>query len=311
MKTRLLKTLSACLALALLFSVVAFAAPAGEDKPFENSQFFNMGDYSIHYRVFEAQGAFKGRVMMLHGFLSNTVTWEPMVPGLTQAGYTCVLADMPSFGYSTKESAAVSPVDREDLVFALMESIAPADTWFLAGHSMGGGIALNIALEHGEIKGLLLFAPAQTSEIPEAARPFVTSKPAIALMNAFARLATRGKLFGTAALAMASGDWQFAVNYDMDSITKPLSLPGTGEGLLYTTARMKATDIAALPGLTMPILLARGDNDKVLSADLIEELNAALPNAQTITVAGGGHMINENKAAELIPAAVEFLNSHS
>jgi pimeloyl-ACP methyl ester carboxylesterase len=147
MKRTLLKLTAVCLALTLLFSVTAFAAQ--EDfKPFENSAFFSFGGYDIHYRVFEAQGAEKGRILMIHGFLSNTITWEPMVDGLTAAGYTCVLADMPTFGYSTKESAQVSPIPREDLAVELMRSIAPLDTWILAGHSMGGGISMNIATAH-------------------------------------------------------------------------------------------------------------------------------------------------------------------
>lgn len=309
MKRTLLKLTAVCLALTLLFSVTAFAAQ--EDfKPFANSAFFSFGDYDIHYRVFEAQGAEKGRILMIHGFLSNTITWEPMVDGLTAAGYTCVLADMPTFGYSTKESAQVSPIPREDLAVELMRSIAPLDTWILAGHSMGGGISMNIATAHPEVRGMLLYCPMPTSEIPPLLKGIVTFKAVGAAMDAFASLATAGRLFAVIALAFAAWDIRFALNYDIDKVTGPLSLPGTGTGLTYTTARMQGTDLAAVATLEMPVFLVWGERDTVLPEDVVEQTKAALAGAETYIVRGGGHMVNENRAAELVEQTVRFLDAN-
>ena len=64
------KVLSVFLTLILVFSLtsVAFAAGAETALPFENSSFFEVGDYALHYRTYDAQTAEKGQILLLHGF---------------------------------------------------------------------------------------------------------------------------------------------------------------------------------------------------------------------------------------------------
>ena len=52
--TKTKKLLSVLLSVILLFCAVSPAFAAVE-TPFENSRFYEIGDYSIHYRVFEAK----------------------------------------------------------------------------------------------------------------------------------------------------------------------------------------------------------------------------------------------------------------
>lgn len=109
--------------LILSFSCVGFAAD--EFMPYSDSQFFEYGDYSLHYRVIPAEGTFKGRILMLHGFLCSTYSWQNMADLLSAEGYDCVLVDLPNFGYSTRETAETNVIDREELVKQLMLTIAP------------------------------------------------------------------------------------------------------------------------------------------------------------------------------------------
>ena len=121
------KLISILCVFAVIFSacsVFAFASDA-ETLPYENSRYYEIGDYSIHYRVFPADGERKGRIMMLHGFLCSTYAWRNMVPILNEAGYECVLADLPNFGFSTRETKDMEIIDREDIIIDLMKSIAP------------------------------------------------------------------------------------------------------------------------------------------------------------------------------------------
>ena len=108
---------------AFLFIVPAFAfsAFAAEEKPFDNSEFYTEGKYTLHYRVFEAENE-KGKMLMLHGFACSTSTWEPIAAEMVENGYTCVLVDLPGFGYSTRETE-VSDEDviaRESIVINIM-----------------------------------------------------------------------------------------------------------------------------------------------------------------------------------------------
>ena len=64
------KVLSIILSILLVFSLtgVAFAAEAETALPFENSSFFEVGDYTLHYRTYPAKTAEKGQILLLHGF---------------------------------------------------------------------------------------------------------------------------------------------------------------------------------------------------------------------------------------------------
>lgn len=308
MKKRIIRAAAIFLALVMVFSVTAFAAGAMPEKPFENSRFFTCGDYSIHYRVFEAEGAQKGRIMMLHGFLMSTYSWENMEKEMTKAGYTCVLADLPDFGYSTRENEATKVISREDLMVELMESMAPLNTWFVAGHSMGGGVAMNIAIEHAEIAGLLLYCPAPNTAIPAAIKPVVTSTALANAYTAYFKLASYSKLLVRLVIGYAAADFGFGLKYDAAKITDPLHIQGTGRGMAYVMANTKATDLGALSNLKMPILLVQGEKDYVLPKSMIKQVNAALPQAAQYVVKGGGHMCMENKAPEIASVTVNFLN---
>ena len=132
------KILSFVLALIMMFSVTSFAADA-EEKPFENSEFFTYGDYTVHYRRFFPEGETKGRIIMLHGFVCSTYAWNNMAAEMTERGYECLLIDLPGFGYTTREDENTNFVPRETLVKELAETIAPMSEWIVAGHSMGGG----------------------------------------------------------------------------------------------------------------------------------------------------------------------------
>lgn len=307
-KKTIFRIFALTLALVMVFTVAASAAPFPVEKPFENSQYFTTGDYKIHYRVFDAQGEQKGRILFLHGFLVSTYSWENMAGEMTKAGYTCVLADLPNFGYSTRENADTVTVPREDLMVELMQSFAPLESWLIAGHSMGGGVAMNIAIEHAEIAGLLLYCPAPNSETSSNLKPLITSKLMGSLYTAFFKIASYPKLLARLLVAYLAVDLKFGLAYDVAKLTDPLQLDGTGSGIAYMSVNARATDFDALQELSMPILLVQAEKENTLPKEMVEQTNAALPQATLYVVEGGGHMCNENRAVELAGVTVDFLN---
>lgn len=298
--------LSLVLVFAVVFSASAFAFTA-TDTPYGDSLFYHRGAYDIHYRVCAAQGEQKGRIMMIHGFLCSTYAFEPMAERLSEAGYECVLADLPGFGYSTRVTAGMEQIDRETLVEGLMRSIAPMDEWIVAGHSMGGGVAMNIAVDFPDIRALLLFCPAPVSESASSLKKVMTSDFMGGALSFLFREGTKIKPLVRLILLAASLDWNFSMDYDADMLTAPLQLPGTGESLAQMMYGVRANDIDAVSKLEMPMLVVNAQYDLVLSSSMKKTMADALPSdAQTCTV-GGGHMCVENRADELAGVALDFL----
>lgn len=302
---KLISILCVTVILVSSFSIMAFAADTNY-KPYEESQYFSYGDYDIHYRVIPAQGKFKGRIMMLHGFMCSTYAWRNMADEMSKKGYECVLADLPNFGYSTRETPETEIIDREVLITMLMESIAPMDQWILAGHSMGGGVAVNIAIDN-PVKALLLYCPAPQSEFPVAMQGIVQSNLMKGTMNAFFKYGTRVEPLVKTVIFMATLDIKFSSEYDVNGVTDAVQYDNFGAGMCEMMYNVKPTDLANADKITCPVLLVQASGDIVLNAQMKEQMNSAFPDATTYNVKGGGHQCIENRAYELSLVTNQFL----
>lgn len=301
MKKRLL---AAVLAIAMLFGLAqtAFAV----ETPFEDSRFYTQGDYEIHYRIVEHSGAYKGRILMLHGFLCSTYAWRNLAAELAQNGYDCVLADLPNFGFSTRETPNTKHIDRETLMEGLMDSIAPNGDWIVAGHSMGGGVALNIAEEY-PVKALLLYCPAVQSTSPDFLDGVVTSAPMRWMMNTFLKVGTRIKPVVRLVVYAATMNWDFAKAYDVCGVTDPFLYDGIGGGMCCMLTTVRQTNMADAGKVQAPVLLVEADRDIILDKGSKQAFAEAFPTAMQYTVQGGGHQCIEDRAAELAEQTLQFL----
>ncbi len=301
------------LILAILMLLPALSITAGakeaENLPFENSHYYLEGSYTVHYRVFKAENE-KGKIMMIHGFALSTATWEPMVEQLLPQGYTCVLVDLPGFGYSTREGEVADEkvIARENLVINLMKTMAPMSEWSVMGHSMGGGVAMNIAAMQPEIKSLMLICPCPISDMGEMMKSPVFLKIMGGMANfIFENLTKIDPLLRIVAY-MAFMDWEFTKSYDLSKIAAPLQIKGTGYSNMVTSARAMPNDFEKIAALDIPTLVVQADRDLILTASMKQQVADAFPNAENYLVEGGGHMCEENRAQEISAQVLEFLN---
>lgn len=277
-------------------------------KPYDNSEYYSIGDYDIHYRIFPAENETKGRILLIHGFACSTYAWRNMASAFCAKGYECVAVDLPNFGYSTRETKDTEVIAREDIIISLMKSIAPTDEWIIAGHSMGGGVAVNIA-ESVPIKALMLYCPCPQNEFPQWAKGICTSSVMEWAMNEFFEHGTKIKPLVKLVIYAATNDWNFADNYDISGVTNPVQYDGFGAGMCEMMYNVKPTDLEAVNKITCPVLLCQADKDIILSSSQKEQMNSAFPDAVTYTVEGGGHQCIENRAQELCNVSIDFLDN--
>ena len=135
------KLISLLLVAVMLFSFCSIASAAEAGTPFNNSRYYSVGDYTLHYRVFETENPTK-QILLIHGFCLSTVSLEGVAEEYKKAGYRTVLVDAPDFGYSSRENKKTELRSREELIGSLMLSLG--GKWIVGGHSMGGGIAINL-----------------------------------------------------------------------------------------------------------------------------------------------------------------------
>lgn len=310
--TYLKKITAVLLALVLCFStlIVVFAeGEATETLPFEDSQFFETDGYKLHYRVWEAENEI-GKVFMIHGFALSSYCWTELASRLVAQGYTCVLADLPDFGYSSRDTKDMQQKPREDLMHSLMLHLS-SEPWYVAGHSMGGYITLALAEKYPEaVKNILLYGTSGNSGQPDSLKAMMRNDFFIAIMAPLMELMTRFDFLVRALLSMGLGDKEYAKNYDLSRITEPLRIKGTGAGALYSFSLLPTTNFEAVRSFS-PVLYMNGSRDKVIADSAKDKLREYLPDGSIdIVIDGGAHMFIENYAEQCAQYTLDFLASN-
>ncbi|WP_137921043.1 alpha/beta fold hydrolase [Hydrogenophaga sp. 2FB] len=105
------------------------------------------------------------KLVLLHGFLAASGYWTPLYTELK--GYFDLIAiDMPGFGDSADVPAPDSLEGVAEMVMQTLNQV-DIDRFSLLGFSMGGMVAQQIALDHGDrLDNLVLYGTAPAGDLP-------------------------------------------------------------------------------------------------------------------------------------------------
>lgn len=107
-------------------------------------------------------------VVLIHGLGTNLAFWRETIPALEAAGRRVIALDLPGYGLSDKADVSGSMPDFAAAVAGTLDAldVAEAD---VVGISMGGQIALTLALDHPDrVRRLALLSPAGIETFTEA-----------------------------------------------------------------------------------------------------------------------------------------------
>ncbi|MBO4445327.1 MAG: alpha/beta hydrolase [Clostridia bacterium] len=290
-----------------------------DGTPYENSQYYKEGDYSIHYQVdFPAAGVpVVGKMFMIHGFSCNTRFWDEMVEILTKKGYVCFRPDVPDCGFSTRETKDVAPIPREQLLMHVLDLVdnsgkVPAGKWILMGHSMGGGIAMNLANEYKDrFSCVLLYAPMVAVNAPNFVKNFVTLEPVCNLMDKIFGPACSHDPVVKAVIMLMTVDVRYSVLFDTKKFADGLTVPKTGTAMCYMMARAKPTLYEDMGKVDLPIKLFWGKMDLFNMPSVVKKFQASLKNPDVTVVPIAGHCLVQNCAGEVCEETLAFLKRNN
>lgn len=289
------KALSLILSVLMIFSLttVAFAAVETTEKPFENSNFYTDGEYTLHYRTYKPTGIAKNRILLIHGFCLSTASLEGIAEEYMKAGYEVVTLDAPNFGYSSRETTETVLRPREEVIYSLVKSLG--GKWIVGGHSMGGGIALNLAAMYPEtFTGLVLFAPQTNSEVSGIMKTLISSVIMRTMYTVILKIALMLPPVVRMLVEQSFSDSEYAKTYDLKRITAPLSVDGTGAGIAIMASHVTATDFDAVAALDIPAVVITGTDDRVAVEENLTQIITALgEDVVTYECEKGGHMMME------------------
>ena len=285
------------------------AQERAEMKPFENSQYWVCGDYAIHYRVDKAAGKEKGKVFVLHGFWMNTMFYDELVEKLNAAGYTVYRVDMPSFGYSTRETKGIDYVKPADVIAKMIADLDDGKGFILYGHSMGGSVAMEVALlAPKHVKALILNAPMfmRNSNDKQAER-FLEPRM-VNLLTTEAKLIQKLNRAIKLFVYVMTWDKDYAKSFDAKRFTAPFADPDAGESLGFFTGHVKKPDVKTLKNIKAPVQYVAGGRDLFVNKGDAKKIRKALPKGTDCRVIkGAGHCFPQAQTDLAVEYMLDFL----
>jgi pimeloyl-ACP methyl ester carboxylesterase len=182
----------------------------------------------------------------------------------------------------------------------------------VVGHSLGGGVALVLALEKEDgkrrrIKKLVLIdSVAYAQKIPLAFN--LLGAPVI---GAVANFLIPKELQALAALRIAYHDNSKFDSNDVAEYAAPLHEKGSQHAMIYSARQIMPDNINSLSErystIDIPTLILWCDHDKVIRPHVGWRLHQDLPNSTFRLVRGCGHIPQEERPEETAQAVLQFL----
>lgn len=272
----------------------------------ENQTFWpwhhSSGIHNVHYLE---KGSGSRHILLIHGFGGHSFTWRFLIDQLAKAGYHVWSFDLIGFGYSDKPSDVRYG---KDLFVSQIQAFMEAkkiESATLVGNSMGGGLALTMAIEHPEkIQALVLIDP---FAFP-LKLPFYFAAP-----KRFGKLTK--PFFGRTMTKMLLKE----IMYDPRKITEeqitaytfPFQLSGGKEAFIKTLQNFDPADFDRLSlhykDLKIPILFIWGKGDRLMPEAYQKKFPQMFPKSETLKIPFCGHIPQEECPEQVIQAILEFL----
>ena len=255
-------------------------------------------------------------ILFIHGLGGNISHWQKLVEGLS-GSFRCIAIDLPGYGRSQWQINANGKDQLQFYADAVAEFLQrkKINKVILAGHSMGGQIAIILALQNKRVKKLLLIAPAGLETFNEKeAQLLITSTPGSAFekqdevvirnnfkINFYQQPADAERLIQERIQLKTCTDFKLYCETVSNGVKGMLAHPVKD----------------SLKNLSMPVLIVFGANDGLIpnkylhpamkTADLANQSASEIRNCKVEMIADAGHLVQFEKVAELKTVIKNFL----
>lgn len=293
-------------------SVVAWGFSAWMTRRIEaavpsNGRFVDVDGERFHY-LDEGKGP---PLVMIHGLMGSSRNLTYALSGQLREHFRVITLDRPGSGYSTRHPGTAADLPAQARQIAAFIQALGLDRPLVLGHSLGGAVALALALDHPHaVSGLILVAPLTH---PQRLLPLVFLS--LAVRPAWLRrwlshtltmpigLLTKGSVVkGVFAPDPAPAD--FATRGGGLLGMRPANFYAASTEINQVNDHLPGM-VKRYPQLTLPIGLIYGAKDKVLDFQKYgQALASRVPGLKLQLVEGRGHMLPIT-ATERVVAVVE------
>jgi len=242
-------------------------------------------------------------VIFLHGLGASMYAWRKNLPAVAAAGFRVIAFDNRGFGSSEKPAGPYDNAALARLTIGLMDSLRLPEA-VLIGHSMGGAIAAEVAIDYPtRVRGLVLIGSAGLGA-REPATLRVGRWPLIGPLV----LAFRGRRQTARILKATYADPTKVTEADVDQYYAPVAEPGYGRALRGVLRQFRIDGLVGrLDRVAAPTLVLWGERDRIVPVGLGRVLATEIPRSAFLTVQDAGHSVQEEAPDEVNRLVLKFL----
>jgi len=257
------------------------------------SDYIEVGGYRLHY--FEAGTAGGTPLVLIHGLGARGEDWGAMIPALAAQGFHVYVPDLLGYGRSPKPDVSYSISLQVQTVAQFMQAVhvAKAD---VGGWSMGGWVAMKLALDHPEMVDRLMVYDSAGLYFPATFGPeLFTPRDPAGVRKLIAILTPKPRVvpdFAAEAMVRKLQANAWVVNRSTASMIN-------GRDLLDFR----------LHNISQPMLIVWGAQDELIPLASGEAIHRSVPQSVLDVVEGCGHLAPAECAQPVLEGTVEFLRS--
>lgn len=260
------------------------------------SRYVEAGGYSMHY--FEARPLSGGEgtpLLLIHGLGARGEDWAPMIPALAAKGFHVYAPDLLGYGRSAHPDVNYSISMEEAAVMQFMQAVhlSRAD---VGGWSMGGWIAMKLALDHPELVDRLVVYDSAGIYFPATFAPDLFTPRDVAGVRRLAAMLTPepvrmpGFVARAALRKLQKNAW--VIRRSMMAMTN-------GRDLLDFR----------LGDMQRPMLIVWGAQDALIPLSAGERMHQDVPHSVLNVMEGCGHLAPAVCAKPVLESTVDFLRA--
>jgi pimeloyl-ACP methyl ester carboxylesterase len=253
-------------------------------------------------------------LLFVHGLSSYAAYWEYQLPHYAER-YRVIAVDLPGYGASDRPDAPYTPPWFADVLVGFMDTLdLPSAT--VVGHSMGGQIALTLALDHPErVDRLVLSAPAGFERFSDGEARLIeaywTEDRALHSREDEVRASFQAAVFNR------RDDGVERLIEERVRLGRHPTFRGTSVAVSRSiSGMMRYPVLDRLDQITAPTLIVFGTDDRMIPNPLLhggrtraiaEAGAAAIPGAELVMLPGAGHTAHHDAPDAFHAAVDDFL----
>ncbi len=238
-------------------------------------------------------------VVILHGLYGSARNWNSISKRLA-AGYRVIALDLRNHGRSPwADSMDYIEMAGDVAEFILRHGLEGAA---ILGHSLGGKVAMTLALRHGDMVGSLIVADIAPVSYDHDLEACLEALEGVSLEGVERRAEVE------AGLAAAIPDPSIRA-----FLLQNLVRDGEGWGwrVNLTAVRASLDEIIGFPEVEgayeNPTLFVAGELSNYIREENMEIIGSLFPNVRTVTIPDAGHWVHADRPGPFVETVQEFL----